>query len=230
MVRLAPCSRLEWGDNVTTLGPYELNTIITGDARELAKAIPDESVDLVFCDPVYDRIDDYRWLAETAARVLKPDGNALAFVNSKWITRITKQCHTINPLLALVIRNGPAPLNGRVISKVHHLLWFGSGKLVGYMPDFWQTTRPWSRINTHNHKWTKDPNYIKTVFNAFTYPGATIFDPFTGGGVIPAVCKMLHRNYLAFEIDPETADMARKRVAETQPPLPLVMPEQLELI
>ena len=45
------------------IGPYELDRIITGDARELAKAIPDESVDLIFTDPVYDRIDDYRWLA-----------------------------------------------------------------------------------------------------------------------------------------------------------------------
>ncbi len=55
------------------------NQIVTGDARELAKAIPDESVDLVFTDPVYDRIDDYRWLAETAARVLKPDRACLVF-------------------------------------------------------------------------------------------------------------------------------------------------------
>jgi DNA modification methylase len=35
------------------LGPYELNTIMTGDARELAKAIPDESVDLLVEDPPY---------------------------------------------------------------------------------------------------------------------------------------------------------------------------------
>ena len=55
------------------LGPYDLNTIITGDARQLAEAVPDESVDLIFTDPVYDRIDDYRWLAETAARVLRAD-------------------------------------------------------------------------------------------------------------------------------------------------------------
>jgi ubiquinone/menaquinone biosynthesis C-methylase UbiE len=62
-----------------TLGPYPLNTIVTGDARELAQTIPDESVDLIFTDPVYDRMDDYRWLAETAARVLKPDTWLLAY-------------------------------------------------------------------------------------------------------------------------------------------------------
>ena len=35
------------------LGPYDLNSIITGDARELSKAIPDASVDLIFTDPPY---------------------------------------------------------------------------------------------------------------------------------------------------------------------------------
>ena len=61
------------------LGPNDVNQgIYTGDARELARAIPDESVDLIFTDPVYQNIDDYRWLAETAARVLKPDSACLA--------------------------------------------------------------------------------------------------------------------------------------------------------
>ena len=55
------------------------DSIVTGDARELARAIPDESVDLIFTDPVYDRIEDYRWLAETAVRVLKPNSACLAF-------------------------------------------------------------------------------------------------------------------------------------------------------
>ena len=192
------------------IGPYLLgpndtpeNGIYTGDARELAKAIPDESIDLIFTDPVYDRIDDYRWLAETGARVNTEKGNSLAFVNSKWLSRVIAVAPSDNPILALVIRNGPAPMNGRVIAKTHHVIWWGSGKLVGYMPDFWQTIRPWSSINSHNHRWTKDPNYLTTVIRAFT--DGIILDPFTGGGTVPAVCKMLNRRYLAFEIDPTAA-------------------------
>jgi len=53
-----------------------------------------------------------------------------------------------------------------------------------------------------------------------------VLDPMVGGGTVPAVCKMLNRRYLAFEIDPDTAELARQRVAQTQPPLPLVIPEQ----
>jgi hypothetical protein len=40
---------------------------------------------------------------------------------------------------------------------------------------------------------------------------------------------MLQRNYIAFEIDPDTAEMARERVLNTQPPLPLNYADQLEL-
>ena len=64
---------------MSKLGPYDLDTIVTGDARELAQALPDESIDLIFTDPVYWQIDDYAWLAELAARVLKPGGNVLAY-------------------------------------------------------------------------------------------------------------------------------------------------------
>jgi DNA modification methylase len=63
---------------ITQLGPYDLDTILTGDARELIKAIPDESVDLIFTDPVYQNVNDYRWLAEAAARILKTGGNLIA--------------------------------------------------------------------------------------------------------------------------------------------------------
>jgi len=105
------------------LGPYDLDTIITGDARELAKAIPDESVDLIFT-------------------------------------------------------------------------------------------------------WSKQPGAIARYVRALSTPGAIVADFFTGGGTVPAVCKMLDRRYLAFEIDPDTADLARERVRQTQPSLPGLVVEQ----
>ncbi len=72
------------------LGPYPLNSIITGDARELAQAIPDESVDLIFTDPPYDdeSVPLYGWLAETAARILKPGGFCFAYTGNRWLNKI----------------------------------------------------------------------------------------------------------------------------------------------
>ena len=38
---------------MTRLGPYDLDTIVTGDARELAAALPDGCATLAFADPPY---------------------------------------------------------------------------------------------------------------------------------------------------------------------------------
>ena len=59
------------------LGAFELNHIYTGDAKELTKDIPNESIDLIFTDPVYQNLDDYEWLAQEAARLLKPNSTLL---------------------------------------------------------------------------------------------------------------------------------------------------------
>ena len=82
-----------------------------------------------------------------------------------------------------------------------------------------------------NHQWSKNPSAVIKWLSAI--PGEILLDPFTGGGTVPAVCKMLGRNYLAFEIDPATAELARERVRNTQPPLFVLdqpMQGELELL
>ena len=34
------------------IGAFETNQIYTGDTQELSKSLPDESIDLIFTDPV----------------------------------------------------------------------------------------------------------------------------------------------------------------------------------
>lgn len=217
------------------LGPYELNTIVTGDARELSKAIPDESVDLIFTDPVYDRIEDYTWLAETAKRVLKPGGSCLVWSNGKWHKENTDWLESGGLIyrydFGCVISTGSAPMNGKIISKTNRIIWLdktGKTKMDGYLADgYLSVTR--ARLNSE-YQWTKNPIFSKQAIEAFCVENDIIFDPFCGRGSILSSCILCKRNFVAFEIDPETADLARQRVANTQPPLPLVYPEQLELI
>lgn len=42
------------------LGPYELNSIITGDAQELLAALPAACIDLTVTSPPYDNLRDYK--------------------------------------------------------------------------------------------------------------------------------------------------------------------------
>lgn len=207
-----------------------LNTITTGDARELTKAIPDSSVDMVFCDPVYWNIEDYLWVALLAKRVLKEGGNLLAQCGSEYRFRAEQAMAisglTMRPLLVEVYTGGFMQM------WKHH-------SLNGYAPYVWMTkgdviTREgWVHSivqgggkNKATHSWGDSPDAFIRWTCAMTQRGDVVLDPFTGGGTVPAVCKMLGRQYIAFEIDPDTAERARLRVLQTQPPLPGLEVEQ----
>lgn len=211
------------------------NTIVTGDARTLAERIPDASVDLVFTDPVYDRIDDYRWLAETAARVLKPDSAALVWCGIGWLPE------TLGALRASglvyrwtfgAVRPKGFP-SGRFFPKGFSnwqcCIWCerGDSDPVLSISDIVYSDN--SMPMMFHKAWAKNIAPYVHWLGRFTDPQATVYDPFTGGGTVPAVCKMLGRNYIASEIDPETAERARERVLMTQPPLFVPTEEQREM-
>ncbi len=212
------------------LGPNDENQgIYTGDARELAQAIPDESVDLIFTDPVYDRIDDYRWLAKTAARVLKPDSACLVWIASPRIKAVLfamDDLAFVMPLSYVVRGKSFMMFSRRVFCWTTPCLWFEKGKSSNRV--FVDTIIAGGKVDGV-HRWNKNITAFKKWMVSFTESTDVIFDPFTGGGTVPAVCKMLGRRWLAFEIDPPTADLARKRVRETQPPLFVPQPEQVRM-
>lgn len=213
------------------LGPYTLNTIYTGDARELSKAIPDESVDLIFTDPVYDRIDDYRWLAETSERILRCGGSVVAQVGThfRYDAETAMRGSGLNPcpLLSEVLNGGlQQNWKHRSIIGWKPYIWMSRGKPDVHWPiDRWGGGK---QSKTY-HGWGDDIGAFTEWIRRMSIPGAIVFDPFTGGGTVPAVCKMLGRHYLAFEIDPDTAETARERVRNTQPPLIVPQAEQIEI-
>lgn len=57
------------------------------------------------------------------------------------------------------------------------------------------------------------------VIRYYSYKGELVFDPFMGSGTTAVVAKQLGRAYFGIDISEEYCEMARKRVAQTQPPL-----------
>lgn len=221
------------------LGPYLLgpndtpeNGIYTGDARELARAIPDESIDLIFTDPVYDRIDDYRWLAETATRVLCMNRWVLTYYGIGFLpdaaaalaSYLTYEWHHVHYMPTLNARGAY-----KTFSNYRGLLRYMKGRAIPHRHIRDLQVDTFSTKN-NGHMWAKNLDVICGLVDAFTLRDAVILDPFCGGGTVPAVCKMLGRRYLAFEIDPDTAGRARERVRQAQPPLFIPEPEQLALM
>jgi len=222
------------------LGPYALGPnaenqgVYTGDARELAKAIPDESVDLIFTDPPYAKEFRHLYgeLAELAARVLVPGGSLFALSGGYWLMDVLDLvrphlnyhwlCCLYHPTVTQSYRCFPRRLD----NYWKPILWFTKGVYSGpYMADGINTSVPDKRY----HKWGQQVRWASSFIQRFP-PETAIFDPMCGGGTVPAVCKMLGRRWLAFEIKPDVAERARERIRNTQPPLPgLVVPQQKKL-
>lgn len=217
------------------LGPNDENQgIYTGDAKILAKEIPDESVDLIFTDPVYDRIEDYEWLAKTAARILKPRGHLIAFYQTNLARQTANAIYgggmDTSWVLSTYLRGGPS----RRLAIGHtkqRLAWLclkqGTSMWQHRLVDVLESiTVPKGK---KLHAWQKDGKAIIKWVNWLTGANDITLDPFCGGGTISTACKKLGRPWLAFEIDPNIAELARQQVAQAQPPLFVPEPQQLEL-
>jgi site-specific DNA-methyltransferase (adenine-specific) len=199
--------------------------LVTGNAIELAKDLPDESVDLICTDPPYALPEAwlYAWLSLQAGRLLRPGGYLLCLMSSVW-TSVHLQALALSPALryyaslaishadgaatiwernlmaaykpvALFSKGQPAPTTMRVFNMV------GSGGA--------KKAKAW-------HKWGQGlPPFLVWV-EAFCPEGGLVLDPFAGGGTTLVAAKTIGRKWLGFEIDPAAADRARVRLAETQ--------------
>jgi hypothetical protein len=175
---------------------------------------------------------DYRFLACLGDRVLKPGGSIVAQAGN--VHRLQAEiymegfglvtCPLINEIMT---GGGYQDFNTRSVYMDKPYIW----KLKpGTKERGWMRTLVTGMGRDKSvHEWGDTPAAFMMAIERLTQPGDLILDPFTGGGTAPAACKMLGRNYLAFEIDPETAERARQRVLATQAPLFVPAPAQLEL-
>lgn len=206
------------------------NQIVTGDARVLCERIPSGSVDLIFTDPPYPKeyLPLYGWLAKEAARILAPGGSLFVLSGGTWLLQVLDllrphlDYHWMCCLYHPTVTNSYRAFHKRLDNYWKPILWFTKGKYTGpYMADGVNT----SFADKRYHTWGQNARWAASFIQRMPR-GQIICDPLTGGGTVPAVCKMLGRNYIAFEIDPDTAERARVRVEQTQPPLFVMQEEQ----
>lgn len=217
--------------NESVIPLHYLNAVVTGDARVLAEALPDNSIDLIVTDPVYANMADYEWLSHTAMRVLKPNSACLTYCAIGLLpeTHDAMRAGGLRYRWRLITR----PINskefcGRLLITTQECLWYEKGRSTPLQSIFdFDLSASKGQHGVNGSNWGKGRDILERYIATFAEVGALVFDPFSGSGSVPAVCKMLGRRYIAFEIDPTTADNARQRIFNTQPPLPLVYDNQL---
>jgi hypothetical protein len=219
-----------------------------GDARELAARLPDHSIDLIFADPVYQRLDDYRWLATEALRLLAPRGKVLVWCSKPKLARC--QLAMEDAGLAYVYT-----LDYTVQAKTFRMRWYhlfcwttpclwlqrpgSASKPRRWLPDTFIDTIILDDESVTVRRilgdtflstagpsgayvWNKNLGVLTAWLDAFCPPGGTVFDPFAGEGSVSCVAKTLGRTCYASEIQPEVAARANARLAATPAPLPYV--------
>jgi tRNA G10 N-methylase Trm11 len=210
------------------------NQIITGDCRELSSSIEDNSIDLIFTDPPYlkEFIPLYGWLAEEATRVLKPGGFCLAYAGVYWKAQVmadmTKYLDYFWDFVSANTGNAPIMWKRKIISRHKSILAFSKGQGLPRC----NVVSMWSGgvQDKRFHVWGQDESTARYYIDCFSRPGELIWEPFAGGGTTLVACKVLRRNFIAYEIDPATALIARTRLEMTQPPLWVDPIPQLELM
>ncbi len=191
-----------------------------GDCRELAQEkIGVGAVDLIFTDPPYIKkfIHLYEWLAKEANRALKDKGFLLTYVGTYWKNEVMKM---IDPDLEyyfdfIVVNSGNSPLmwTRKVISRHKSIIAYRKKGASNAHPQtnvlsFWNGGGEDKRF----HTWGQDENSARYYISMFSREGDLVVDYFLGGGTTAEVCKRLNRNFIGFEIDPATFEIARARV------------------
>jgi len=196
------------------------NKIVTGDARILAERIPDESVDLIFTDPPYPKeyLPLFEWLPEMAMRVLKTDGFLLSYVppyyKNKIIGYFDKWLNYFWDFIEYNTGNSTIIWPRKIISRYKSIMCYRKSNglpvtnVLGVLPGDGGDKR--------FHKWGQSEQTARYFIECFKRTGI-VLDPFAGAGTALFVCKQLDYSFIGFEIDPETAELARARVDGTLP-------------
>lgn len=240
---------------MNTLGDYELNQIYTGDARQLAGGIPDNSIDLLVTDPPYFLpVNTYVGVRGTTyhrrtvgdmsvmqtyfdvilgefARKLKPTGSAYVFCDGQSYPLIYRGLYPHFKYVRPLIWDKLISYNGYTWRHQHELIAWGEGYDAQRVPTGDGDILKFRGVEQKDrlHPAEKPVELITRLIDKHN-DAHIVFDPYCGSGPVAAACRALGRSYLCFEIDPATADRARARAENTRPSL-LVLdaPEQMTL-
>ena len=204
-----------------------INKIILGDALDLIKLIPDNSVDVVLTDPPYGLSKDgirndadlttfYRILPE-CYRVLKNDSFFITFFSTKLLPKLFEN----NPFEYFwqIVLYCP---EGRVKSPIGYTKYMstfvfkkGNPKIPHLGRDIFVDT-PGKMVEPDegyiDHPTPKPKHFIRGILKMFTREDDIVLDPFIGSGSTAVACIQLNRKFIGFEIEELYWKLAQKRV------------------
>lgn len=219
-----------------------LGQIITGDARELVKTLPDGCADFLLWDPDYGvegayavegrmgRADALAFVEEILPelRRVTRSGQAVVFWSGSF-NRVRdfldfSKIDSIWPIHYMGIwhKTNSAPASGDGLSRgFEPWFWLKDGpKPQGewrFLPDVLSAPRVVSGfIEASGHPAQKPVAMLERLIRFFTRPGQVVLDPTAGSGSTAVAARRTGRRWICFEINEEYAQIARKRVSRVR--------------
>lgn len=224
--------------------------IYQGDARQLARLLPERSIDLLLWDPDYGVGVDYggglvgrdeavEFVADML-RILKPKsktGQAVVFWSGS-VERVkalltADLCWPIYYMGIWHKPNGAGPTGNRLARRFETWIWLKDGPKPraewNALPDVLTE----NRVVPGHHEAVAHPSQkpvllLRRLIKFFTQPGGLVVDPTLGSGSAAVAALMEGRQYIGFERNPDYVAMCKERTLAAQPPL-FVASEQLDL-
>ncbi len=204
------------------------NKILCGDALDLIKKVPDESINTILTDPPYgiakegiknsESLEIFYNILPDFHRVLKKDSFFITFFSTKRLPDLFKN----NPfdyfwqfVLYCPLASVRSPIG---FTKYMSCVVFkkGNPKMPKWKKDIFVDT-PSKMVEPDegfiNHPSPKPKTFIKELLNMFTKEQDLVLDPFLGSGSTALACRQTNRNFIGFEINKEYCNLAELRIS-----------------
>lgn len=185
-----------------------------GDFRAVLADLKD--IDAIITDPPYGKeyLPLLRDLADLANRILKPNGIMAVLYGQTYLPEALAQMTGFRPYrwTACYLTEGPGYVSHtrKVQSKWKPLIVYGGDERR--FDDLFRSTG--DAAAKEHHEWGQNLDAFQSIIAALTEPGATIVDPFSGGGTTLIAAKTLGRHAIGAEIDADATAFKIMEAAE----------------
>jgi len=187
----------------------ELVEVRLGDFVEIAKDIPDGSVDVIITDPPYPQefIACWSQLSEIASRILKPHGLCIAYSGKLHLDEcMARLGEHLSFYWQIVFMQTVMPTihPRKVNTKYKPILVFQNvpaGTKVRAHDRYFIDVIEGQKVEKDAHEWQQSADGVEKLIDIFSNVGDLIFEPFSGGGTTALVARQMNRRCIACEID-----------------------------
>jgi len=197
---------------------HSVDGLYLGDFRDMGDKIPDESVDLIFTDPPYDRkaIELFDGLGTFADRVLRPGGSLVAYVGHiqlpDALADLSKHLRYWWTCGCFHSEAKARMTEYGIVAGWKPIVWFVK-ETRGDKRTFVTDVVTGAREKSH-HDWQQAVSEAKYFIELLTQADDFVVDPFCGGGTTPVACIQSGRKWASFEIDEGNFSNASSRIKE----------------